>query len=208
MEEHQVISVVGAGGKTTYIRNKAEEYLNKGYKVLITTTTHMAMTEIDCDSTLDEICRHLNERNWSLAGQSVIHKGIKKMAGVEPQILEQAIPLADIVLIEADGARKLPFKAPKAWEPVIHPKTSRIVIMAGLAATKNPIRECCYNWEDICKLTGKTPMDFLTRDDMREVVKKSYLEKFQSTKYSIPMELCFIGEETGWNYEMEELCEK
>lgn len=204
MDKHQVISVVGAGGKTTYIRNKAREYLNQGYKVLITTTTHMAMSEIGCDSTLDEIRSHLDERNWSLAGQPVIHKGIHKMASLEPQILEQAIPLADVILIEADGSRKLPFKAPKPWEPVIHPATTKIVIMAGLAATRKPIEACCYNWEDICRIIKKTPKDFLTKNDMREVVKKSYLTKFHSAKLSMPIELCFVGEDTGWNYEIEQ----
>lgn len=203
MDKHQVISVVGAGGKTTYIRNKVREYLDQGCKVLITTTTHMAMTEIGCDSTLDEIRSHLDERNWSLAGQSVIHKRNEKMAGVEPEILDQAILLADVTLIEADGSRRLPFKAPKPWEPVIHPATTKIVIMAGLAATKKPIKECCYNWEDICWITGKKPHDFLTKDDMRKVVQTSYLAKFHLEKFSGRIELCFIGEETGWNYEVE-----
>ena len=126
------------------------------------------------------------------------------MAGVQPQILEEAISLSDIVLIEADGARRLPFKAPKPWEPVIHPQTTKIVIMAGLKATEKPIGECCYNWEDICRITEKSPNDYLTKDDMRKVVEKTYLSKFCAEKSAVPVELCFIGEETGWVYETEQ----
>ena len=42
----KIIAVVGAGGKTTYIKNKAKEFLAQGKKVFVTTTTHM-MKETD-----------------------------------------------------------------------------------------------------------------------------------------------------------------
>ena len=37
----KIISVIGAGGKTTLIHRLAEEYQRKGNAVLVTTTTHM-----------------------------------------------------------------------------------------------------------------------------------------------------------------------
>ena len=42
----KITAVVGAGGKTTYIKKKAKEYVNQGKKVFVTTTTHM-MKEAD-----------------------------------------------------------------------------------------------------------------------------------------------------------------
>ncbi len=36
-----VITAVGAGGKTTYLRKRAEEYLRQGLRVVMTTTTHI-----------------------------------------------------------------------------------------------------------------------------------------------------------------------
>ncbi len=36
-----VITAVGAGGKTTYLRNRAQEYLREGKTVAVTTTTHI-----------------------------------------------------------------------------------------------------------------------------------------------------------------------
>ncbi len=36
-----VITAVGAGGKTTYLRQRAKEYLRQGKKVAVTTTTHI-----------------------------------------------------------------------------------------------------------------------------------------------------------------------
>lgn len=205
MENRQVISVAGAGGKTTYIRNKAKEYLDQGKKVLITTTTHMVLSEIRCDSTLEDIRGHIETRGWSLAGCAALHKGIEKMGGLEQHILDEAILLVDVVLIEADGSRRLPFKVPKAWEPVIHPSTTKIVIMTGLSATRKPIMECCYNWEEICRVLHKAPEEYLTREDMRIAVEKTYLKKFGDMGIRVPVELCFVGQENNWKYEKEML---
>ena len=32
---------------------------------------------------------------------------------------------ADLVLVEADGSRRRPFKAPAEYEPAVHPASSR-----------------------------------------------------------------------------------
>lgn len=40
-----VLSFVGGGGKTSYIRRLAWEGREKGYRVLVMTTTHMAVPE-------------------------------------------------------------------------------------------------------------------------------------------------------------------
>ena len=49
----RIISVIGAGGKTTLLHHLAEGYRRKGLRVLVTTTTHMlieADTDLSCDS--------------------------------------------------------------------------------------------------------------------------------------------------------------
>ena len=48
----KVISIVGAGGKTTLVHKLAREYHRRGKGVLVTTTTHMyveADTDLSCD---------------------------------------------------------------------------------------------------------------------------------------------------------------
>ena len=47
----KVISIVGAGGKTTLVHKLAREYHRSGKGVLVTTTTHMyveADTDLSC----------------------------------------------------------------------------------------------------------------------------------------------------------------
>lgn len=41
-KKYPVIAVVGGGGKTSLIYRLADELLDRGKKVIITTTTHMA----------------------------------------------------------------------------------------------------------------------------------------------------------------------
>ena len=58
-----IIAIVGAGGKTSYIKKKAKEYLEQGEKVFVTTTTHM-MKESDTvvSDDADEILKVLEEK--------------------------------------------------------------------------------------------------------------------------------------------------
>ena len=51
----KIISVIGAGGKTTLIHRLAEEYQRKGNAVLVTTTTHM-FAEPGTDLSGDAMC--------------------------------------------------------------------------------------------------------------------------------------------------------
>ena len=66
----KIIAVVGAGGKTTYIRKKVKDYLVEGKKIFVTTTTHMMKedhTFVSDDA--DEIIRVLMEKHYVMAGR-------------------------------------------------------------------------------------------------------------------------------------------
>lgn len=193
--DKQVISVAGAGGKTTYIQEQAESFLKRGLRVLITTTTHMLLPREGCDGDISQIRTHLDERGWAVAGRPVRHKGAWKMEGPEEEVLKQAIEMADVTLIEADGSRNLPFKVPKPWEPVIPPETTQIVLIAGMAATKGPIKETCYNQEDICRLLQAEPEHSLMEEEMIWLLKETYLERFKKENLNLPVQVYF----TDWS---------
>ena len=53
----KVISIVGAGGKTTLVHKLAREYHRRGKGVLVTTTTHMY---VEADTDLDRKSTRLN----------------------------------------------------------------------------------------------------------------------------------------------------
>jgi probable selenium-dependent hydroxylase accessory protein YqeC len=58
----------------------------------------------------------------------------KKLRGVSPELIDGlgALDEVDHVLVEADGAARLPLKAPDKNEPVIPSKTSLVVVVVGI----------------------------------------------------------------------------
>ncbi len=135
---------VGAGGKTTWIRQYAEQYLTQGKKVFVTTSTHMY---VENDTLLtddaDEIIRHLESRHFVMAG---IREG-GKIRALSPSTYEKVCRYADEVLIEADGSRHLPLKYPNAEEPVIYDNVDEIIIVCGMHALHKKAAEAIHRFE-------------------------------------------------------------
>lgn len=139
----QTIAFAGAGGKTTAIYALAEELASLGRKVIITTTTHMYLPDrfgvLDGDK--EKIIRMLEEQRIAAVG---IPQGDGKMAGVEEELFAWLQDAADIVLVEADGSKGLPLKAPNETEPVIPAGTGTLVIVAGMDSLGSPLGEVCH----------------------------------------------------------------
>lgn len=57
-------------------------------------------------------------------------KNPEKISGVSEEMLQAYEKLADLVLVEADGAKRLPLKAPAGWEPVL---PGRFDVVIGVA---------------------------------------------------------------------------
>ena len=192
-EKKRVISFTGAGGKTTSIFQLAGYYRKKNKRVLITTTTHMKQEEgLLCD--LESIKDALEKDGYAFAAVPLppvkAENGtLRSKAGALPEkILTQAIELADVTLIEADGARLMPFKVPRAWEPVIHPETTDIVIVAGGDALGKRICDVSMNPDDVAAVLKESGDDcgkdvdvssILTRERMELCVRRTYLPYFR-----------------------------
>ena len=125
-----ITAVVGGGGKTSLIHTLAEELANRG-RVLITTTTHIrppaCLTLLSPDER--QIAKAF-EQSRILAVGMPSQEG--KLAEV-PDLRERYAALADYILIEADGSRGLPLKAPAAHEPVLPKQTALVIAVAGMS---------------------------------------------------------------------------
>ena len=137
----RIIAVVGAGGKTTYIRNRAREHLAQGKKVFVTTTTHM-MKETDTlvSDNADEIIKQLLDQNYAMAGRDCCEKIQSLSAGTYENVCEYA----DVVLVEADGSKHMPIKFPSEHEPVIPQNANEIVVICGLHALGKPLGDVAH----------------------------------------------------------------
>lgn len=145
-----VVSIVGAGGKTTFMFSLAEE-LRQENKVLVTTTTKIYVPE---KKQYDYIAKSkdkfnyynkLNNKGIYVYGEGVNDQG--KLIGLDCELLDKQMPYFDYVLIEADGSKKKPIKGWKDNEPVISSKTNKTI---GVLSIENIGRE--INEENVHRL--------------------------------------------------------
>lgn len=141
-----VAALNGAGGKTSLIRCLAWEAVERGLKVLVTTTTHMAEpSRLGVFSGRPEDVKAMLEReSAAVAGRRT---GNGKIAFADWGFYEAVCPFADLVLVESDGSRRLPLKVPGPGEPVVPHNADMILCVSGLTALGKPAGETCLRLE-------------------------------------------------------------
>jgi probable selenium-dependent hydroxylase accessory protein YqeC len=144
----EVVAVAGAGGKTTLVYRLAGEARAAGLRVLVTTTTHMGtlpeavtgpvLVEEDNGGTAAVREALAAEGRATLLGRRLRPD---KLEGVRPERVDELRADADLVLVEADGARGRSLKVPAAHEPVLPRLTSLVVVVAALDVLGEPLTE-------------------------------------------------------------------
>ncbi len=160
VQRGDVVAFIGAGGKTSALFRLADELLHEGWRVLLTTTTRLAAHEIQRapfaarfaeNARPSDVRAWLNEHGCVLL-YSRIDPARRKVIGLAPETITQLLDMvdSDVLLVEADGARRLPLKAPYDHEPVIPADATLVVPVAGLDALGQPLDEAhIYNAERI-----------------------------------------------------------
>ena len=208
--DRKVIAFCGAGGKTSGIHAIRDYCLAKNKTVLVTTTTHMFLEE-GCVSNVKNIIEKLDKDGYAFAGipMSADRTGAKAASTgsardlfIKPRRQDKISAIsnderllaemhADVSLIEADGARCLPFKAPTPWEPVIPEETTDIVLVMGMDAEGKRICDICYNPEGVAEVLGVPFESSLTREMMIKVYMETYVplirQKFKSARVFLYM---------------------
>ena len=151
-EQGHIVSLVGGGGKTTLLYAMARHCAAKGWKVLVSTTTHIQCPERNWARTEAQ-----REALWAAGQFAVAGAPAEGDKLTRPPALEEWMAQADAVFLEADGAKRLPCKAPAAHEPVLLPESDLVLAVAGLSAVGRPLREACFRLENACALLGVGP---------------------------------------------------
>lgn len=154
-----VTSVIGSGGKTSLLAALARELSGT---VVLTTTTHILPFEgvpLLVSPTADNVRAALAESRVICAGS----RDEKNGKLVTPSLgIDALATLADYVLVEADGARRLPLKAHATWEPVIPACSNRTIVVFGASGLDHPVSEKVHRPELFCQLAGCAPDDAAT----------------------------------------------
>ncbi len=135
-----VLATVGAGGKTSLLYALAREVAALGGRAIVTGTTRFTPAPHGWPMPpLIEV--RTGEVVSMVAGRG---GSVLVVAGTEPQPAGRLAPLSDedvaalanlegfdAVLVEADGSRARPFKAPGDHEPVIPASATHVVVSVG-----------------------------------------------------------------------------
>jgi molybdenum cofactor cytidylyltransferase len=165
-----LVAVAGAGGKTTLVYRLAAEAHASGRRVVVTTTTHMGRPrEADVGPVLFDDGRDAPVAEALAAAGRVVLLGVTsredKIAGVTAERAEALTALADLVLVEADGARRRSFKVPADHEPVIPAATGLVVVVAGLDALGVPLDgDHVHRLEQVAAAAGQPPGTPISED--------------------------------------------
>jgi probable selenium-dependent hydroxylase accessory protein YqeC len=138
----EVVAFVGAGGKTTAMFRLADEIAATGGRVVTTTTTRLAASEAARAQV--HVCTPAALPAALASARHVLFTGgldadADKALGVDPAAL-CALRLSGVtLLVEADGSRRLPFKAPADHEPVVPACATLVVWVVGVDAVGAPL---------------------------------------------------------------------
>jgi len=172
-----VISLVGAGGKTTLMYRLAKELFLAGKRVVTTTTTKILEPKpeetnylfLDSDEMRikDFVWRHLDQ--YGHLTVALERLGAGKLRGISADLVNELWDLnkVDFILVEADGAAGRPVKAPRLWEPVIPAATTLVVGILGVDGLGRKLsEENAFYPEGISKITGIAEGEELTNEGM------------------------------------------
>lgn len=168
-ENKQLVAIVGGGGKTSLMFRLAGELHGR---VVATTTTRifaaqMKLAQAVCrfpDVNFDQcLSEGLDRHRLCLVVGQV--EG-EKARGVPPEVLSQWLtrPDVDTILVEADGSRMRPCKAPAEHEPVIPGEASLVIPVAGIDAVGGRLTVIAHRPERVATLTGLNLDDEMTAD--------------------------------------------
>lgn len=166
LQNARLVAAIGAGGKTTALGRLAVAHRQR--RVLLTTTTHIRpYPDTVCQRLLlDPTARELEE---ALAQAGVTCAGSRskegKLGALPPDLLALGCQQAQLVLYEADGAKMLPLKLHRPFEPVILPGTDLCLVAAGLSAVDRPVAECVHCYQ-LCPHWAEHPQHAVDTPDV------------------------------------------
>jgi len=172
------LAIVGAGGKTTAMFKLAREYAPP---VIVTASTHLSVDQTglaDHHIVLQETAE-LRRPDIEPFQGVVLFTGPeienKRVQGLSDAVLLELRKLADDLnlplIIEADGSRQLPLKAPAEHEPAIPPWVNSVMVVAGLSGLGKPLSsETVHRPERFSILSGILTGETITSEGLSNLL--------------------------------------
>jgi molybdenum cofactor cytidylyltransferase len=146
---HEIIAIVGGGGKTTALYRLAREAAEDGGRAVVCGTTlftpppdrisHPIVLADDPETLVEATSRIL--RGDAVVVATTGHGSKGRLLAVPPDLPSAfaAIQAVTRVVVEAEGSRGRAFKAPAEHEPVIPGGVTIVIAVAGMSALGAPL---------------------------------------------------------------------
>lgn len=180
LKEKELLSFVGAGGKTTTIFKLAKDLKRLGKKVLVTTSTAIFYPQKDgadriIVSSLDNIGNSLdmiNEGTITVMGKEISKE--KKLLGLSKKAIDSIYhkKIFDYILVEADGSKRKPIKSPAEHEPVIPLNTNKTIGVIGIDSIGKKINdENVHRAKQFCEVVNCELREEIDEEKIYKLIK-------------------------------------
>lgn len=165
-DRQEILSLTGGGGKTTTIQKLQQELIIRKIFHCVSTTTHIQYIYNESflgEPSLERFLDIYQKTGTVWMGEPISEEKIKAFP---LEFYEEVIKTGAWLLLEADGAKHFPVKAPNENEPVLLPATTLVCNVYGLDGVGKPIRESCFRIQEVTELLGKTEDQLLEENDL------------------------------------------
>jgi len=164
--EKGLTAIIGSGGKTTLLHTLASELQGT---VILTTTTHMYPAK----GFVTLISPSEQQLALALQETRVVCVGNPAESGkiTAPALdFRRLTQMADYVLVEADGAKRLPLKAHAAHEPIIPTGANQTICVVGASGFNQPIDTVVHRPQRFAELVNARVTDSATPERVAKAI--------------------------------------
>ncbi len=173
--ERELVSLVGGGGKSTLLLALGRELAAAGNRVILTTTTKMGREQADA---IQPVCWSADVECAAVALEEggpvmlVTAGDAHKVTGPPPELVDDLFAglEVDYVIVEADGSKGRPLKAPAGHEPVVPAATTMVVILVGIDAVGRALGDVAHRVTQAQRFLGVDAAHVLTPEDCAAVI--------------------------------------
>lgn len=179
IEDPSIVTVVGAGGKTSAIQTIANELITQRKSCLVTTTTRMLYSQLpnfpkvslqQYDKGIHYVKKYLSAHQ----GCSWIAKWeLEKAIGIRPEWIDAAyndLEQKSFILVEGDGASSKLIKSPASHEPVVPSLTSYTIGVLNVNAVNRPLSaQLAHRIDLVTSIIGKQAGEIISPGDFTQL---------------------------------------
>jgi molybdenum cofactor cytidylyltransferase len=180
LSEIPCLALVGAGGKSSALFCLGRELAETYPTVILSTTTHLGSWQVELGHlhrvvNPGESIESLRENQKGLIFITGKPDDTHRISGLDSTQMDQLYRLSKKrrlpLIIEADGARRLPLKAPGDHEPVIPQFVDNVVVCAGLSGLGKPLTDIwVHRPKQFALLSGMELGDQVTPEALSRVL--------------------------------------